>query len=103
MFNLLEHLRRQRNFSLHTFGPGARTKGVCEHIRRELIEIETDPNLEEWIDVVILGLDGAWRTGASPEQIVAALVAKQRVNEARDWPDWRGKSQDEPIEHKRVL
>lgn len=103
-FDLLAHLHRQRAWSLKTFGPGPRTKGVISHIRKELCEIEADPaDVSEWIDVVILGLDGAWRAGCSPEQIIVALVAKQSKNEGRDWPDWRTLSQDVAIEHKREL
>lgn len=101
-FDMLAHLRRQREWSERTFGPGSRAKGVVDHIRKELNEIEADPgDLKEWIDVVILGLDGAWRCGASPEEIIAALVAKQAKNEGRVWPDWRTSSPDKAIEHVR--
>ena len=101
-FNFRAHLQRQRDWSERTFGPGDRAKGVVDHIRKELNEIEADPgDLKEWIDVVILGLDGAWRSGASPEQIIAALVAKQTKNEARQWPDWRTAPTDKAIEHVR--
>ena len=99
-FDFEKHLQRQRDFSERTFGPGSRTSGVCDHIRKELEEIEAAPqDLEEWIDVVILALDGAWRTGATPEQIVAQLVAKQTKNEGRRWPDWREAEQDKAITH----
>jgi hypothetical protein len=102
MFDFRAHLQRQREFSEKTFGPGARTKGVIDHIRKELNEIEHDPSdISEWIDVVILGLDGAWRAGFAPEQIIEALVAKQDKNEARTWPDWRTMSPDKAIEHDR--
>jgi hypothetical protein len=102
MGDLIEHLRRQRKFSERTFGPGNRSAGVVDHIRKELREIEDDPdNLEEWIDVALLAFDGAWRAGHSPEQIVAALIAKQTKNEARDWPDWRTVPIDQAIEHTR--
>ena len=101
-FSFAVHLQRQREFSERTFGPGRRTAGVCDHIRKELIEIESAPeDVTEWIDVVILALDGAWRTGATPEQIISALVAKQTKNESRTWPDWRTVPMDKAIEHKR--
>lgn len=101
-FDLVAHLERQRAFSERTFGPGARTKGVIEHIRKELSEIEADPaDIMEWIDVVILAFDGAWRAGWEAAQIVAAIVEKQARNEARDWPDWRTADPDNAIEHIR--
>ena len=103
MFNFFVHLKRQRDWSEKTFGPGDRTKGVCDHIRKELDEIEAKPgDVEEWIDVAILALDGAWRTGASPGMIIAALVAKQTKNEKRTWPDWRIAPKDKAIEHVKV-
>lgn len=101
-FDFHAHLARQAAWSEKTFGPGPRTKGVCDHIRKELLEIEADPlDLREWIDVVILGLDGAWRCGGTPEQIIAGIVAKQTKNEGRTWPDWRTADPDKAIEHDR--
>lgn len=102
-FSFEQHLHRQREFSERTFGPGPRAAGVIDHIRKELREIEEAPgDLAEWIDVVILALDGAWRTGATPAQIIDALVAKQTKNEARTWPDWRTAPADKAIEHVRA-
>src|SRR5690606_32867885 len=100
--DLIAHLYRQRAFSRATFGPGVRTKGVCDHIRKELAEVEADPHsLEEWVDVILLALDGAWRCGADPEEIAAAIKRKQGRNEERRWPDWRTMSPDKAIEHIR--
>ncbi len=100
--DLVAHLHRQRAFSERTFGPGPRTLGVLDHIRKELVEIEKAPtDISEWIDVVLLALDGAWRAGHSPEEIAAALEAKQTRNENRKWPDWRTKDPNKGIEHDR--
>lgn len=101
-FDLISHLHRQRAFSESTFGPEPRTTGLLDHLRKELHEIEADPtDVEEWIDVVLLAFDGAWRSGHSPEQIAAALAAKQAKNEAREWPDWRTADPTKGIEHVR--
>jgi hypothetical protein len=101
-FDFVAHLHRQRVFSERTFGPGERTQGVIDHIRKELCEIEQSPDdIEEWIDVVILALDGAWRAGYTPTQIVNALVQKQEKNEGRKWPDWRTAEFGKAIEHVR--
>lgn len=101
-FDLAAHLRHQKEWSEATFGPGARTKGVIDHIRKELCEIEDDPaDLREWVDVIILAFDGAWRAGWEAEAIIEAIVAKQRKNEARTWPDWRTADPDKAIEHDR--
>ncbi|MFU7556609.1 dATP/dGTP pyrophosphohydrolase domain-containing protein, partial [Pseudomonas paraeruginosa] len=103
VFRLDLHLERQRRLSERTFGPGSRAAGVIDHIRKELRELEEAPgDLAEWIDVVVLALDGAWRTGATPAQIIDALLAKQAKNEARSWPDWRTVPSDKAIEHNRA-
>lgn len=111
MFDLVAHIFRQRAFSRATFGPGDRTKGVVDHIRKELIEIEAAPaDLEEWADVVLLALDGAWRAAdamgvsrdLAPKLIADTIAAKQLKNEFRNWPDWRHAPTDKAIEHTRA-
>ena len=98
-----DHLTRQREWSGRTFGPGARTLGVLDHIRKELKEIEDAPgDVGEWVDVIILAFDGAWRAGWEPQEIIDAIKAKQERNEARTWPDWRTASPDHAIEHDRT-
>lgn len=102
-FNLVSHLERQKEFSEKTFGPGQRTKGVIDHIRKELLEIEADPkDITEWVDVIILAFDGAWRAGWNASDIVASIVAKQEKNESRTWPDWRKADPNKAIEHDRT-
>lgn len=99
-YDLVAHLERQRIFSETTFGPGFRVHGLIDHIKKELAEIESEPfDIFEWIDVVILALDGAWRAGYSPEDIAKALHDKQRKNESRKWPDWRTVPADKAITH----
>lgn len=101
-YDLIAHLFRQRRFSEKTFGPGVRTHGILDHIRKELAEIDADPmDLEEWVDVVLLALDGAWRIGAAPWVIAQAIEAKLSKNEQRNWPDWRTQPLHQAIEHVR--
>ena len=103
-FDLVDHLYRQRDFSQRTFGPGECTARVLDHIRKELGEIEAKPgDLSEWIDVVLLAFDGAWRAGFEPDQIAHALAAKQTKNESRTWPDWRTAEPGKAIEHVREV
>jgi hypothetical protein len=100
--DLVQHIERQREFSLRTFGPGERTEGVIAHIRQELEEVRENPyDIFEWIDIVILAIDGAWRAGFEPEQIAAALVEKQAANEKRRWPRWDEIPAGQPINHIR--
>lgn len=128
--DLVTHLTRQAAFSKATFGPGARTKGVTDHIKKELKEVAKvyDENggmpdgaapdmhvhmdaAREWTDVAILGLDGLTRaiSTAHPDwtfdmvasEAVKMIVAKQGKNELRDWPDWRTAAPGKAIEHVR--
>ena len=104
MFDLVAHIRRQRDFSERTFGPGQRTEGVLDHIRKELAEIAQKPtDLYEWVDVILLALDGAWRAGYEPEHIADAINRKQDKNELRDWPYWRTVDPSKAIEHVRHI
>ena len=101
-FNLVDHLQRQQDFSLRTFGPGKRTAGLIDHIGKELKEIAADPHdLTEWVDVVMLSLDGAWRAGYEADEICKAIQAKLERNMARTWPDWRTAEPGKAIEHVR--
>lgn len=95
-----EHLERQIEWSTQTFGPGERTAGCIDHIQEELEEIQKAPeDIEEWVDVIILALDGAWRSGHSPQEILDAIEAKQTKNEKRKWPDWRTADPNKAIGH----
>lgn len=100
MLDLTTILARQRAFSLATFGPDYRPQQAIDHIVRELTEIEADPrDIKEWIDVAIIGLDGAMRCGYTPEQVAQALIDKIAINETRTWPDWRSADPNLAIEH----
>ena len=83
---LEQFLKRQEEWSSKTFGHGTRTAGIVEHIQKELEEIRADPHdLEEWIDVIALALDGFWRHGGDPDTIMAHLEAKAQKNFNRKW------------------
>lgn len=95
----LDFYSRRWEWSLHTFGPGPRTLGLTRHIRKELREIEAEPQkAEEWVDVVMLAMDGLARLGYTGEQVIQFLRAKHHINTNRKW---NRASQDEPAEHRR--
>jgi len=92
--------RHQRDWSKVVFGEGRRTLGITSHIQLELQEILADPDdVREWIDVIILALDGYWRHGGRIEDLADMLEAKQRVNFERAWPPVQ--PEDHPTEHLR--
>lgn len=125
VFNLVDFLSRQRDWSRRTFGPNdgsgpVDVHSLCDHLRKEVEEVGQAPyDLNEWIDIAILAFDGAWRcalesdeqralipgaaTGkASPETIARALFAKLAENARREWPNWREQKRDgKAIEHIR--
>lgn len=95
---LAEYLVRQANFSARTFGHGCRTLGIIQHIQKELEEIRSDPfDLSEWVDVIILAMDGYWRHGGNPVHLMDLLQAKQDKNFARKWPPIG--PEDQAMEH----
>jgi hypothetical protein len=99
---LAADIKDQRDWSVQTFGPGNRTEGIIDHIKKELDEIRQEPDdLEEWIDVLILAIDGAHRTGATPVEILDMYHQKMNKNRARKWPDWRNSTEKVAIEHVR--
>ena len=59
-------------------------------------------NFDQWVDLIILAMDGAWRSGATSQEIAEAIVDKQSKNEGRRWPDWRTADPEKAIEHKRT-
>ena len=96
---LREYIQRHISWSKTTFGPGTQHKKICNHIEKELKEVRENPSdLYEWIDIIILALDGAWRAGYSPVQIINALIKKQAINFERKWELG---DKDTPNEHKR--
>lgn len=115
-YDFVQHLHRQAVFSKTTFGPGARTEGVLDHISKEIEEVKTasagEERIYEWVDIVILGLDGLLRDIANTYpgcdyKVVAEIAVdfikdKQLKNEMRDWPDWRKSDPNKAIEHVRA-
>jgi hypothetical protein len=99
--------------NFNTFGPGPRTNGVLDHIERQIIEVRNScGSSSEWVDLVILSLDGLTRQlwSASNYNKTADEIAewacdiirgKQGRNELRSWPDWRQAAPDKAIEHDR--
>lgn len=85
ILDVTELLEIQEEWSAEKFGAGKRTKGICNHIRSELKEVEETECLEEWVDVLLLAFDAVWRLGASPEMLVRKLLQKQQENIGREW------------------
>jgi hypothetical protein len=99
MSELSDYLKRQEEWSTRTFGHAVRTKGICQHIRKELLEIEAAPHdLIEWVDVIILAMDGYWRAGGDPLHLMDLLQMKQDRNFARRWP-YPPPPEDQASEH----
>lgn len=85
-------------WSQQAIGPGQRTEGLLKHIQKELDEIRAKPDdLEEWIDVINLAIDGATRRGFSGQQIIHGLLDKFMKLQDRNWP--KNISEAEPVEH----
>jgi hypothetical protein len=93
-------LARQIEWSTRTFGGSHRTLGILKHIEKEIAEVKEKPeDLTEWIDIIILAIDGYWRHGGTPETIMRDLMGKAEINYQRVYP--MPTSEDEPSEHVR--
>ena len=98
MFDVKSYIATQKEWSNIVFGNGLRTEGICKHIESELGEIRAAPtDVMEWVDVIILALDGAWRSGHSTDEILWAMVKKQMKNLQRKWHPQN--SGDKPVFH----
>ena len=99
--SLRSYLQTQMRWSAKTFGKGMRTTGTIEHIKHELEEIEKDPaDLMEWIDVMMLAMDGYWRHGGTPKTLARDLFRKAAEVRQREYP--ANVREDEAAEHIRV-
>jgi dATP/dGTP pyrophosphohydrolase len=96
-----QYLRRQVMWSKRRFGLGERTLGITRHMEKEIAEVRAKPNvMSEWIDLMILALDGYWRHGGTPERLMDDLIEKQAVNYSRDWVPHLPEHM--PVEHAKV-
>lgn len=99
---LVHFIDEKYEWSKKTFGEGYRVDALIAHIQKELEEIQKSPkDISEWIDVILLALDGASRAGFSGAQIVSEIFKKQTINQSRQWPDHKSIPEGQPIEHVR--
>jgi len=84
------YLQEQYQWSIATFGSGKCTQGLISHIIDELNKVVERPDdMEEWIDVAMLALDGALRLsrrkGREHEEVMECLWHKLAINHRRQW------------------
>ncbi|WP_457939344.1 dATP/dGTP pyrophosphohydrolase domain-containing protein [Mesorhizobium sp. 10J20-29] len=95
-------VEKHRNWSYATFGSGRQTTGLIRHIQKELEEIRQSPDdLSEWVDVMLLALDGYLRHGGTVENALRDMQAKQDKNLARRWV--AATDESTPVEHNRSI
>lgn len=102
-YSVVSYISEHADWSFRTFGPstGHDTERLCRHIEKELQEIRDNPlDCEEWVDVIILAIDGALRSGHAPLVIANTLQWKQKKNMERAWTIPADPST--PIEHHRM-
>lgn len=80
-------LNDKNEWSLETFGKGERTEGIISHITSELEEVrETPHDVYEWVDIIFLAMDGAYRAGFDAQDLIEAMERKHEINKNRVWP-----------------
>lgn len=83
---------RMTNWAEETF-PQRTNHSILTHLRRELDEIEANPDdLTEWADVILLFMHGLRERNFNIAQLVEALEKKFEINKNRKWgtPDEHG-------------
>jgi hypothetical protein len=90
-------VEEKARWSRKTFGEEVTCEGLVAHIQKELKEVLDDPSdLEEWVDVIFLALDGASRSGHSGREVSLMILKKFSVLEKRKWENKGGH-----FEHER--
>ncbi len=93
-------LNQQKDWSFSVFGPNKRTDGILKHIQKECTEVKESPDdLLEWIDIIILAMDGFLRHGGGPNDLLPILNKKLEINKQRSWNII---SDNLPIEHVNI-
>lgn len=99
--DFLNFLTEKKRWSYQTFGEGYKLEKICKHIESELVEIRETPNdLYEWVDLILLALDGALRVAKSPMAVLSTIYKKHQINVDREWVDTV--SEDSPSYHKET-
>lgn len=92
-----KYLKKQIKWSKKAFGTSKRTVGITKHINKEVDEVLAKPDdLSEWIDIIILAMDGYWRHGGTSSSLMKDLRNKLKINMSRVYPKV---SDDEPSQH----
>lgn len=81
-FTFGEFVARQIEWSLHTFGTPAEGRGPLgplDHLKKELIEISSNPkDVTEWVDAIFLSIDGLHRAGGTIYDVYAMTFSTYR-------------------------
>lgn len=99
---LVRLIEDQARWSQKTFGSDDERGplGAIRHLRKEVDEIEANPDdPEEYADALLLLMDAGRRAGFSFATIVYEAAAKQTVNERRQWPAITSDNAEQPVEH----
>lgn len=93
------YIEDHHTWSRHALGAADRREGITKHVELEVKELRASGyDLTEWVDIIILGIDGALQC-AGPEEVAKALEIKQKLNIARLWPEVPA---DQAREHDRA-
>ncbi len=106
--NFTNRLSRVVRWGRETHGEGDKQERLLNHIALEIEEVrESEGSPTEWVDLVILALDGLTRSYGDVTPLIAATKAAEEIerkwdkNTTRDWPDPKKHPDDKPMEHIR--
>lgn len=98
---LYDFVQSKGDHSYEVFGPNMTPLGVLNHLKTEVIELEENyADIEEWCDVILLGIDGALRScDFNVPVVVYSLGKKFNKVRSRTYPDWRDVDPNSAIFH----
>lgn len=103
-FSLSEYVKKHNFWSRNSFGVHSDPRGLIKHIIKECDEVLEDPtDGEEWVDIIILAIDGFNRCAneaTCDNALEYVLQVKQQKNMTRSWP--KNADPGEPVEHIRT-
>lgn len=95
--DIVNYLDENYEWSIRMFGPGERNRGLSNHIQEKLPDVKDIDNTAAWVSIIRLAINGAMRAGLTSHELIQELVAKQLIDEHREWPNWREVDMDKAI------
>ncbi|HET6346365.1 MAG TPA: dATP/dGTP pyrophosphohydrolase domain-containing protein [Myxococcota bacterium] len=87
MKTVAEYVKAQRDISLRIYGHQRSDHAAVHELQSRLRTVQEDPtSLYGWVDIILAGLEGGLRSGASAYALAQALINRQNELAAKRVP-----------------